>query len=324
MCEKKFLIIGEGRLNTMDYTVYKCLIKLNVNVSIFKIDKGHLFSKNWIINRFFLEINKLIDSLKTEKKLIKTISKIRPDFIIIFKGNKVNIHSLKKEFKTLRYINWHVDDPLNKNYIDQIGIDSLLNYDMHISSRKHLFEKYKNLGFKNLRYIDFAADSEIFNKHNHNKYFISFVGNYSLYREKIIRRISESFKIDIWGSGWYKNYKNKNKNISLNGFSHHNKYVKISMNSSYCINILTPENSDKSNLRIFEQLALETKQLVLGKVDKKIKQTYGIKDFETTDELIDYIRVDVNKYKLKSRIFYEDRVEKLLEYIDEIWSNSPL
>jgi hypothetical protein len=324
MSKYKFAIIGEGKINTMPNAVYKSLKKLDLNVSLIATDNGHLHSRNWLINRFYLEINKVIDFFKSDRDYISIISKISPDFIIIFKGDKVNIHILKEKFKNIKFINWHVDDPFNENYIDIIGIDSLLKYDMHLSSREHLFPEYEKLGLKNVNYIEFAADSEIFNIYSSNKYFITFVGNYSQHRDRIIRKISENFKISVWGSGWYKNYKNKNKNLTLNGFSHYKNYIKVSKSSCYSLNILTPENSDKSNLRIFEQIAIGANQLVLGDLNNKIETQYSINSFKAVDELVNYISNDINVYKFQNEIFYENRVGKLLNHIDEIWSNSTL
>jgi len=324
MGKYKFVIIGEGKINTMPNAVFKSFKKLGENATLIALDKGHLNSKNWIINRFYLEINKAIDFFKPNNYFLKKISEINPDFVLIFKGDKVNIHSLKERFKNIKFINWHVDDPFNKNYIDLIGVDSLLKYDMHLSSRKHLFQEYKTHGLKNLTYIELAADYEIFNFYSSNKYFITFVGNYSSYRDLVVRKISKKFKITVWGSGWHKNYKNKNNNITIHGFSHYKNYIKVSKSSCYTLNILTPENSDKSNLRIFEQIAIGANQLVLGDLNDEIKRQYKIHSFSTIDQLIDFITFDGKEYNSQNEIYYENRVNKLLKKINEIWNNSTM
>lgn len=321
MFDKKYLIIGEGGQNTMPNAVYKCLLKNKIDVYIIKTDKNNIFFKNWILNRFFLEINKIIDFFKTDKNHLNKILKINPDIVIVFKGHKFNLTLVRDHFQYIKFINWHVDDPLNDNYIKQIGLENLQLYDMHISSRSHKFLEYKNLGLKNLVAIDFAADSEIFNIDSANKYFISFVGNYSKYRQKIVSEISKKFKIDVWGSGWFKNYKHINNNVSLNGFSHFTKYIRITKLSSYCLNILTPENSDKSNLRVFELLALGANQIVIGDLDKRLINEHKINSFKSVTNAINFIDNDFQEKKYHREIFFDNRVNELLKHINEIWCN---
>ena len=321
MINSKYLIIGEGRQNTMPNSVYKCLLKSKIDVDIIEVDKNHIFFKNWILNRLFLEINKIIDFFKPDKTHIKKILNIKPDIVIVFKGHKFNLSLIRDQLKNTKFINWHVDDPLNKKYIQQIGLENLQLYNMHVSSRSHKFSEYKKLGFKNLVAIDFAADSEIFNIDSANKFFISFVGNYSPHRQKIIREISKKFKIDVWGSGWIKNYKHINKNVNLNGFSHFKKYIKITKLSTYCLNILTPENSDKSNLRVFELLALDANQIVIGDLDKKLINEYKINSFKSVANAINFIDKDFNEKKYYREIFFDNRVNELLKHINEIWGN---
>jgi spore maturation protein CgeB len=79
------------------------------------------------------------------------------------------------------------------------------------------------------------------------------VGSYSKRRENIIGNISSEFPVEIWGAGWGLSSLRTKKNIHI-----HNQVMKqadfpeMISKSLVNLNMLTIENSDITNLKVFE------------------------------------------------------------------------
>ena len=85
---------------------------------------------------------------------------------------------------------------------------------------------------------------------------ISFIGSYSKRRENIIGAINSSFPVEIWGWGWGRSKLSVKKNIKIHHYVlSQADYAREIPQSLINLNILTVENNDLVNLRIFETTA---------------------------------------------------------------------
>lgn len=267
-----------------DYQKY--LTKLDGNRLLRKVAA---MTDNFLIKKKCLDIN---------RHFMQIVEDFRPQLIIIVKGLHVLPETLQRINQIeIPVVNWHVDDPFNPRYATLYSDENFTLYDIHFSSRPHLFEEYHGKGARKIEYLEFSFDPTIFYPINiiqEGKYDVSFVGNWSKHREQWIKGLSAFFKVYVWGGSWWRaKTLRKEPNIYL---MHRSAvledYSRVVRESKICLNFLTLENRDQSNLRNFEipackgfQLCNRTQQLTnIFKEDEEICL------YETEQELIDKIR----------------------------------
>ena len=195
-------------------------------------------------------------TLSIREKFISDVKAFRPDYIVVIKGLHLDKYTLSI-IKNLQIplINWNPDDFFNLKNSNSNLIDAISSYDLIVSPRKHLFDKYYKSGARNLLYLDWYYIPDLHIDHNLPKTIdASFVGSWSPSREEFIGNIKKDFS--LWGGGWEKSsfrfkYRHKVHNKSLSQF----EMSKVFNTSRYNLNLLTHENSDFSNLRFFEVTA---------------------------------------------------------------------
>ena len=197
-----------------------------------------------------------------------------------------------------------------------------------------MFDEYIRRGIKNPIYLEWyflpeyhkrcKIDSKIIDK-------ITFVGTYSKRREEIINKIDSNNSIEIWGSGW-----NKSKVISKSNVLYHrqildqNKFSEVMQTSLINLNILTIENRDLTNLKIFEIIA--SGGILLTEKNQSSMEILGEHCFyfQGTQDINNMIKVikslskkELLEYKEKtySKIINEensidDKVKQMLNYLE--------
>lgn len=233
---------------------------------------------------------------------IRLVQDFKPKLIIVVKGSHILPETIKKINELgITIVNWHVDDPFNQKYLTAHSAQNLMLYDIHFSSRPHLFTEYIQKGARRVEYLEFCYDETIFyllDSGDDIKYEISFVGNWSQEREELIKELAQFFKIYVWGGSWWRAHSLKNnKNIYLhNNRANLEEYSRIISHSKVCLNFLTQENRDQTNLRNFElqacmgfQLCNRTDQIrTIFDEDKEICL------FSAKQELIEKCRYYIN------------------------------
>ncbi|MCK4500347.1 glycosyltransferase [Candidatus Babeliales bacterium] len=310
---KRILIYGESWRGSIPHSILLALTRLGYEAIIFdyqkylsELDGNRLLRKAASITDKFLFKKKC---LNINQHFMQIAEDFSPQLIIIVKG----LHILPETLQRINQIgipvvNWHVDDPFNPRYITPYSDESFTLYDIHFSSRPYLFEEYQGKGARRVEYLEFCFDQTIFyplNSIQIGKYDISFVGNWSKNREQWIKCLSPFFKVYVWGGSWWRaRTLRKETNIHLMHRSATlEDYSRVVCESKICLNFLTLENRDQSNLRNFEipackgfQLCNRTEQLKnIFKEDKEICL------YETEQELINKIR-----YYLKHK---DERIE---------------
>ncbi len=226
------------------YNVYLPLVDVYGRENVTNFDFYSLFKK-WGKN----EMNKkLHDFIKSEK----------PDITIfcLFENelDEDLVNNLREFTKTIVYF---FDDPWRQNYVRHW----IKFFDCFSTPDYYMFKKYKLEGLKNALYSPFGFNYSVYKKlHLEKIYDVTFVGNYSAYREWLIYRlIKEGIQVTVFGRGW----KESNRWLS------HEDMVKIFNQSKINLNLSNSKNKDIDFLFRAVKSPKALKQLLLLKKDKE-------------------------------------------------------
>ena len=254
----KILLYGELWSGTHVDCISYVLREKNIEFAIFD------FYKYINPNRFNIFIDKVLNKIlyETNEKIINVqlifeIEKYKPDILFISKGVNIFPETLENfKRKGIIIANWNPDDFFNKLNSSKHLLNSLNIYDYVFSARKHLFDEYKVMGIRNPYYVEWYYIPWLHKKTTNIlpiKNIVTFIGTYSKRRELILKSIGNDIKIEIWGSGWNFSTLRTKKNINIkNKLLPQNEFPKIISSSLINLNILTLENRDHTNLKIFE------------------------------------------------------------------------
>ena len=257
MHTKKILIYGENWEGTLPNLLYTSLLNKQFETEIFDFtDILPGIKDRSLLGRIKRRFFQLFYIKKINKKFLQQFYNQSPDFVIVCKGLHISSSSLKEIKKACSYlINWNPDDFLNMKNSNQNLITSIPEYDLIVSPREHRFSKYKALGANKILWIDWYYISDL---HKYQacdkKYDTSFVGSWSPTRESFIGSLNSRFH--IWGGGWEKASSDfKKKHIVYKEILSQKDMSRVFTSSKFNLNMLTHENMDWTNLRIFEVTA---------------------------------------------------------------------
>ena len=210
----RVLIYGESWRGTIPNCYCRALNRLGYDSIVFDYTK---FLPSWRQNNRYLRKLYSIREEKYAEKYLKIINaafielakSFRPSLIIVFRGIRVLPGTIKSlQEMGAKVINCHMGEFFNKRHIRKHSDESFAQYDMHFSSRPHLFAEYRQKGAKRIGFYEYAYDPTtsyaIKNiENNRGKYEVSFVGSWSPYRTGLIKGLGGLDKeIHIWGWGW--------------------------------------------------------------------------------------------------------------------------
>lgn len=255
---KKYFLYGEYWDGTHIDSISKILKIKNIDFEIYNFFPIiHKQFGNRFTNAAYRKLFYNSNQRKINSEIIARINYYKPDVFLISKGLNIFPETLQYiKNKSIIIANWNPDDFFNKYNTNNNLLNSLDLYDIVFSARKHLFDEYKNKGIKNPKYLEWYYIPWLHHKPNQiykveNK--ITFIGTYSKRREDIISAIETDLPIEIWGDQWQFSKLKYKKRIILQGKSlPQSKFPQIISSSLMNLNILTKENRDRTNLKIFE------------------------------------------------------------------------
>ena len=326
---KKIVIYGENWLGTLPKLLFDELAFRGYKVVLFDytdILPGIKYRS--LIQRVQRKIfyQSYIDLIQSA--FCRIIEKERPDLVIVAKG-------LHIKQQTLRYIknsgaflvNWNPDDFFNMKNSSEALIKSIPFYDLIISSREHLFDKYEKNGARQLLFLDWYYVPELHYDHGLDQdIFVSFVGSWSPYRENFISKIDRP--VTIWGGGWENSsFKFRKKHFVNKIILSQIEMSKVFNRSRFNLNLLTYENSDFTNLRFFEVPAskglLLTERnhhsLQLMKEGKECLMFESVNDVNSVlNNSYDYKSIAELGHKriISDKHSFSDRINIFLKFID--------
>ncbi len=322
-------VIKDDRyMDDKGWSFRKAFEKLGLNVkTFFYKKKGHLS---------FLEKNKVIkDIWRTymNKRLIEYTREIKPDILLILKGETITsdtLREIRKNSDTL-IVNVFPDNPLFMGKFEAIDpCHYFFVKDSYILSTLH------KTGLKNVFYLPQCTDPDAhkpmeLTEQDMAVYStdISLLGSMYPYRMKLIEQLIE-FKPSIWGRGWSKSSNReiiklyRGKDIRGPQKAKAISASKISLNPHHPLNDINGVNR-----RTFDIAACNGFQLTDRKNDmhKVFRAKEEIICFETIDELkklIDYyLRHPDERTEIAEAAYqrvikehtYDNRARQILEII---------
>lgn len=251
---KKILIYGESWIGTLPQLLASDLSKRGFLVEIFDFTEVLPGIRNRsLVERIQRRLLTKFYTTKIRSSFLKKIESFSPDLVIVAKGLHLDRQMLQKvRSNGIPLVNWNPDDFFNLKNSNSSLIEAMGEYDLIVSSRDHLFQKYRDHGAKRLLYLDWYYVPELHFDHGKEKTIsASFVGSWSPSREEFIAQLTTSFS--IWGGGWEKSSRAFNKRHDVkNKILSQREMSAVFCSSKFNLNLLTHENSDFSNLRFFE------------------------------------------------------------------------
>lgn len=236
----------------LKHKVYRFDYRKNFNLLLNKIP---VIGSQYFIAKFRRFISKL------DINLINTVKEIKPDFILVIKGESISA-------KTIQYIRKNFDIPVAMWFVDDPHFTNVMSkhfyfaYDYYFTSSFIFAEKIKKKGFKNTEYIAFACDPKFqkkikVSKPDQKKYNcdINFIGTCYPERWNYIRKLKD-YDIKIWGKWWNLPLRLADmKNKHMNYFLSSDEWVKLFNTSKITLNVhprIMKYGGMKSNHRTYE------------------------------------------------------------------------
>jgi spore maturation protein CgeB len=331
MHSKKILIYGENWEGTLPNLLYTLLLKKDYQTKIFDFtdilpgikERSMLgrVKRRFLESRYAKEIN---------QQFLHNVKQWTPELVLVSKGLHLSrdvLHQIREYGVFL--VNWNPDDYLNMKNSSEKLIASMPDYDLIVSPREHRFPRYKELGANKLLWIDWYYVKGLHQYEPYEKKFeASFVGSWSPNREKFISQLNVQFH--IWGGGWEKTASSFRKSHKVyKKILSQREMVKVFASSKFNLNMLTKENNDVTNLRMFEVTAsgglllTEFNQSVLKYLEDG-KEALMYSSAEDVNRLIS-LQIDFDRIALAGmkRITndgnsFNDRVAVLLKAVERV------
>jgi len=327
----KILIFGNFFEGNVAFEIEQFFKRKSIEVYRFNRSNFYNLFKDKYLNKglifFFSSILEFVLNFTLIVKYIRHM----PEVFFVVKG--LNIYPIVLKYISNRSvcINWNLDDFLNPKNSNKNLIKTIKLYNLIISPKIEIFDKYLLHGAKKLLYLENFYFEKYFYPANFKKrYNISFIGSWSKKRNKLINIIADKNIVHVFGNSW--KIKNKNYRVIKHDEINPHKFREVVSQSKINLNFLTDENYDTSNLRFFEVSAC--KGLLLSEYSHRFENILSSKNdtfyFKNVDEInciIDEIlRLNEDKIssisnsaskKIKDHSF-DNRCEKILIELQKI------
>lgn len=208
MNTKKILVVGFYEEETMAWYLERNLLKMGFAVEHFcyrsfsrKISPSSLLSKGFR----HAPLLKSIYSHKMNHELIQKVQDLKPDLVIVLKGETIFPSTIRKiKDENCKVVNWFMDPivTLDTDFL----FDSIKEYDDFMVKDKFIEMRLRELGFDNVRFLSECYDPAVYKKmklaqEDISKYGadISHVGNIYPYRLRLLKSLT-GHDLKVWGA----------------------------------------------------------------------------------------------------------------------------
>jgi spore maturation protein CgeB len=238
----------------------------------------------------------LASSAMINRQLRGAVEGFRPNVVIVSKGLHIWPSTLRwMRARDIWLGNWNPDDfrnPLNATHFSR---ESMKEYDVLFTHRRHLLDTYRAMGGRRVEHIALCYDPVVHFPASLTPQEradwgsdLSFIGSWSRRREKLLQGRG-NLHYRIWGSSWH------HASAEFRAAGHRIEGRRVhdgELRSAYAatkltVNILTIENADLINLRNFEAAACGVAQLAerSPEVSEMFNDGVDIALFATPEEL---------------------------------------
>lgn len=304
---KLIIFVGNGQNPDVTHPIVPALRHYGFEVDYFDWQEHmHFFvSKNHFV-RVFNRLFRAVRVLLMNRAFSKVISGNRYDIALVVMGRYLRestVSRMKANVSTCLY--WSTDDPFNPVVSSPHVVKSLQFYDKIFTPRPHRLAYYQQHTKAKMIEVSWFAHPALMGnvtaikmEKGFNK-LLSFVGSWSKKRELCLRPfLSQDLIIRGWG--WERMRRDSDDNLDLGLPVTLEEMTSIFSTTQININLLTDENFDQTNLRVFEIAASAGCQIVEG--NKTLKQL-----FKDREEIIFYYGYDDLEKKIN---YYKSRPEE--------------
>lgn len=306
----KILIYGEYWKGTHADCIAEVLAEKRIEFSVFNFFPFmHPSTGSHLADKIYRRLRYTQSEVILNKELLLQLEIYKPDVLLISKGINIFPETLRAfQKQSVMILNWNPDDFFNPaNSSDHLR-SSIGLYDYVFSARKHLFAEYKAAGIKYPVYLEWYYIPWLHKKTGRTLEIqdkVCFIGSFSKRRESILRSIDSTFPIEIWGAGWSLSTLQLRKNIQVKGkILDQADFPEVISGSRVNLNILTKENRDQTNLKLFEITA--SNGLLLTEKNAASEALLNSDCYYYQEE-----SEDINT--ILSRLFNVDRTTEILE-----------
>ena len=308
-----------------------------------KLDSFDYYSnKTPIFIRILAKLRFPFDEYKINLRLIEKVKSSKFDYIFIIKGNLIRPKTLKK-IKNIsnhtKIISWCSDDMMQPHNSSYFYLMSLKYYDLVTTTKSfnalpNELPKYgaKKILFQNNSFISAIHRPLIRDESNIINSKVLFIGFAEKDRFNSMNFLAKNgIKVDIYGSGWEKDYyqSNADKNLNINTINlDGDDYAEAISRADVCLCFLRKINRDLQTARSAEIPACGT--LMLAEKTNEHEQMFESNKeavyFSSDEELLHKINFLKSNPKIRneiakngfdrcmnSKMSYPDRLKIILE-----------
>lgn len=240
-----FLIPVSNALKMLGFEVYHFdYLKPNMGIRILST-----FSNFFSLNK--IKQNTIINIINQE--LIESVRKIKPNYLLVIKGESLTKETLIKINKTgVTTINWFPDNDMLWNLL----IKTASYYSYYFSVCHYLTKKLNKYGIKT-NYLPVATEADEQINNFPKKYNLVFAGHLTNKRIKYFSQILD-LGFDLWG---YQHWKHSSLSSYYRGYLSADQVKETYRRSKIVVNVTTGDSNYKiniANLRNFETTGVGT------------------------------------------------------------------
>lgn len=217
---------------------------------------------------FFDRAGSLLDSVpivspkkRRMERLQRKISEIDPDLVFIIKGYELDRALVKSlgECSDAVLANWNPDNPFmfrSEAHRASNYLDALPAYDLVFIWGDFLFERLREEGASDIRFLPFAADPRIHYPADPDPKYeseIIFLGHWSEKRQQVVEALTD-FDLAVYGDKWLrKNLLNAEVRKCVKGKPVRGESYSVAMASAdLVLNVVADHAGPEHNMRTFE------------------------------------------------------------------------
>jgi spore maturation protein CgeB len=276
-------------------------------------------------------------SCRVNQALTQQIEQDHYDLIVFCNDAHVWPKTLSRATDRCRaVVQWTFDEPFNRKYTKPATLDLFRLYHLILTPREHLIEEYRAKGAGRVHHLRFCFDPEVHypvlpreTEMSSWAADVTFVGTWSRRREQIVTSLP-GVDVKVWGYSWgHATQSTKSvSRLTLMQRTAEGREMSLVLNASkISLNLLTPEQQDRVNVRNLEIPACGGFQLCerTPELQTLFREGIEVACFGSLDEMKEkvdyYLRHDsereaiakaAHERLMASRFTYIDRAQEII------------
>jgi len=227
--------------------------------------------------------------------LLYTASRLKPDLILVAKGEEITPATLTRLKQKAKIVNWNPDNPLNALNSTPDLIQAIPFYDHCYIWGKFLLPELERLGAQHASYLPFAYDPDLHQPRALNDDELKklssdlvFAGTHEPQRVEALNHLTD-LDLVIWGNHWNRLPRDHPLRKHWRCDAHGDDLSRVYSASRVALNFIRQQNGSAHNMRTFEAPACGV-MLLTTRTQEQVElfgEEEGAVFFESHEELRD-------------------------------------